>query len=47
MLLYTRDHSVDESLKYMGTYNAAYLLSDDLKESFMAQMSKKVPEYEG
>lgn len=45
MLLYTRDHSVDESLKYMGTYNAAYLLSEDLKESFMAQMAKRAPAY--
>lgn len=45
MLLYTRDHSVDESLKYMGTYNAAYLMSDDLTTSFMAQMSKQQPEY--
>lgn len=46
MLLYTRDHTVDESLKYMGTYNAAYLMSDDLMESFKAQMAKTKPEYE-
>jgi len=46
MLLYTRDHSVDESLKYMGTFNAAFLMSDDLKESFVAQMSKKKPNYQ-
>ncbi len=46
MLLYTRDHTVDESLKYMGTFNAAYLMSDDLKESFMAQMAKRKPDYQ-
>jgi hypothetical protein len=29
----------------MATYNAAYLLSDDLLESFQANMEKRKPIY--
>ncbi len=47
ILQYTRDHTVEESLKYMGTYNAAYLLSDDIKEAMRSQMMKDVPKFEG
>lgn len=47
IIQYTRDHSVSESLNYMSTYNAAYLLTDDLKESFRAQMMKQDPVFEG
>ena len=46
ILLYTRDHSVDESLKYMATYNSAYLMSDDLKESFESYVTKRKPEFQ-
>ena len=45
IIQYTRDHSVNESLNYMATFNAAYLLSDDLTESFQAQMNKRKAEY--
>ena len=45
ILQYTRDHSVRESLEYMATFNAAYLLSDDLTKSFEAAMSRKKPSY--
>ncbi len=45
-LLYARDHSVEDGLKYIQTWNAAFLLSNDLKESFTAFMQKKTPDYE-
>jgi enoyl-CoA hydratase len=45
MLLYKRDHTVVDSLYNMANYNAAMLLSDDLTESFMAQMQKRPAVY--
>lgn len=45
MLLYKRDHTVDESLNYMVAWNASMLLSDDLTESFAAFMEKRQPVY--
>jgi len=47
MLLYTRDHSVAESLNYMTAWNASMLLSNDLLEAFAATMEKRVGEFEG
>ncbi len=46
MLLYTRDHSVDESLNYMATWNAAMLMSTDLMEAFQSSMQKREPVFE-
>jgi len=45
MLIYTRDHSVAESLKYMAIWNAALLQSDDLNEAFAAFMAKRNPKF--
>ncbi len=45
ILLYSRDHSVEDGLNYMVAWNAAMLLSDDLMESFQASMSKTKPTY--
>ncbi len=45
MLLYTRDHSVAESLNYMAIWNAALLQSDDLNEAFAAFMAKRNPKF--
>jgi len=45
MLLYSRDHSVAESLDYMATWNAGVLLSKDLIEAFQATMEKREPEF--
>ncbi len=45
ILQYTRDHSVEESLRYMGTYNAAFLFSEDIQEAFRAQMTKETPQF--
>lgn len=45
MLLYKRDHTVNDSLENMANYNAAMLLSNDLMESFQAHMEKRKPIY--
>ena len=45
-LLYTRDHTVADGLQYMQVWNAAFLLSNDLKESFKASVSKTKPQFE-
>jgi enoyl-CoA hydratase len=45
MLLYTRDHSVADSLHYMAIWNAALLQSDDLGEAFAAFKSKRPPKF--
>lgn len=42
MLLYSRDHTVADSLNYMTAWNASMLLSDDLMEAFAAAMEKRV-----
>ena len=46
VLRYTRDHSVDDALNYMSTWNAAMLLSDDLTEAFKATMEKRTPRFD-
>ena len=46
MILYTRDHTVDDSLNYIATWNASMLLSDDIRETMQAQVQKRKPEYE-
>jgi enoyl-CoA hydratase len=45
VLKYSRDHSVEDSLNYMATWNAAMLLSDDLSEAFKASMEKRSPNF--
>jgi enoyl-CoA hydratase len=47
MLLYSRDHSVADSLNYMTAWNASMLLSNDLKEAFMAALEKRDGVFEG
>ena len=46
ILQYTRDHSVEDSLKYMGTFNAAFLSKREMQEAFKAQMSKEAPSFD-
>ncbi len=43
VLLYSRDHTVADSLDYMVAWNAAMLLSKDLLEAFQATMQKRPP----
>ncbi|RME97500.1 MAG: crotonase/enoyl-CoA hydratase family protein [Bacteroidetes bacterium] len=45
VIQYSREHTVADGLHYVGTYNAAYLLSDDLMEAFRATMSKEQPKF--
>ena len=45
MIVYARDHSVADSLNYIATWNAAMLMSADLREAMMAGMQKTVPKF--
>jgi enoyl-CoA hydratase len=45
-IIFTRDHSVNESLEYMANWNAAQLYSNDLLEAFQATTTKKTPIFE-
>lgn len=47
ILLYTRDHSVEESLNYMTAWNASMLLSNDIFEAMAAYMQKRDAVFEG
>lgn len=44
-LNYARDHTVQESLDFVATWNAAMIQSDDLMKAMMASMQKKKPEF--
>lgn len=44
-LNYSRDRSVSEGLEYAATWNAAMLVSEDLKVAFQAKMEKKAPRF--
>lgn len=46
ILLYTRDHTVADSLNYMAAWNASMLLSNDLMEAFQATMEKREAAFE-
>lgn len=46
VLRYTRDHTVDDALDYMSTWNAAMLISKDLTEAFQATMERRVPRFD-
>lgn len=41
MLVYARDHSVADGLNHVATWNAAMLMSADLQEAMLANMSKR------
>jgi enoyl-CoA hydratase/carnithine racemase len=43
MITYARDHSVSDGLNYIATWNAAMLMSDDLKEAMLAAQQKRAP----
>lgn len=46
MLNYTRDHSVEDGLNYVATWNAAVLLSADPQEALAAQKEKRAALFE-
>uniref|UniRef100_A0A0C9S4A5 TSA: Wollemia nobilis Ref_Wollemi_Transcript_25517_1405 transcribed RNA sequence n=1 Tax=Wollemia nobilis TaxID=56998 RepID=A0A0C9S4A5_9CONI len=45
VLLRSRDMSVSQGLDYVSTWNAAMLLSNDLKEALSAQLEKRKPTF--
>lgn len=44
-ILYSREHTVRESLQFVKMWNSAYLQSDDLMQAMGAVMAKKTPEF--
>jgi enoyl-CoA hydratase len=46
MLNYARDHSVADGLDRVATWNAAMLLSSDLREAMAAVMQKRMPRFQ-
>ena len=46
ILHYSREHSVDDALNYMSTWNASMLLSEDLTEAFKATVEKRQSKFD-
>jgi enoyl-CoA hydratase len=46
MINYTRDHSVEDSLNYMATWQSGMLQMPDIIEAMSAGKEKRKPEYE-
>lgn len=44
-LNYSRDHSVQDGLEYVATWNAGMLMSEDLEKAAVAGMSGETPQY--
>lgn len=44
-LLWSRDHSVQDGLAFVATWNAAMLVGEDLAEALDAALSKRKPQY--
>lgn len=44
---YTRNHSIEDSLDYVATWNAAMLFSNDVVEAMTSAMQKREPKFEG
>lgn len=45
MLNYARDHSIQDGLNYVATWNAAMISRADLGEAFSAKQEKRAPKY--
>lgn len=45
-LIYSRDHTVTDSLEFMANWNAAHFYSNDLMVAFQAKISKTRPIFE-
>ena len=46
MILYTRDHSVQDGLNYIATWNAGMMSQQDLMSGLTAQAERKIADYE-
>lgn len=46
MILYTRDHTVDDALNYVATWNAGMISETDLREAMAAQQAQRPPRFD-
>lgn len=46
MINYTRDHSVQDSLNYMATWQSGMFQMPDIQEAMISQQQKRLPEYQ-
>jgi enoyl-CoA hydratase len=46
MMNYTRDHSVQDGLNYIATWNAGMFFGDDMGEAFQAKAEKRKPVFQ-
>ena len=46
MLNYSRDHSVEDSLRYMATWQSGMFRPNDMMKTFQAKAQKKSPEFD-
>jgi delta(3,5)-delta(2,4)-dienoyl-CoA isomerase len=46
LLDYSRDHTVEEGLKYTGVWNAAMIQAEDVSRAMMAGLEKRKPTFE-
>ncbi len=47
MINFTRDHTVQDSLKYMATWQSGMFRPNDMMKSFAAKAQKQQPEFDG
>ncbi len=46
VLLYQRDHSVEDGLKYVAAWNAGMIISNDIMQAMQANFTKQTPVFE-
>ena len=46
VLLYSREHSVEDGLNYVATWNAGMMISEDIKTALRAQKKGEVPVFD-
>lgn len=46
MLNYSRDHSVEDSLKYMATWQSGMFRPNDMMKTFQAKVTKQAPQFD-
>lgn len=46
LINYSRDHSTNDSLDYIGVWNAGMLRAEDIRESYVAKSEKRAPQYD-
>ena len=45
IIRYAKEHSVEDGLDYVATWNAGMILSNDLNEAFLSTMEKRTADY--